>query len=74
MAATVEMMTLDYWAHAHWDDPKLEHEIFDADIDDELDAMQAAAVAPSPAAPSLDLHEPLPLPDDFETVADQNWT
>ncbi len=75
-------MTLDYWAHRFWDDPKLADEVVMADEDyqAELAAMEAEAIAGEAAraaavalteVPEAAMNVPVPAPDDegaWETV------
>lgn len=41
LAATIEDMTVDYWAHAHLDDPKLREQDMTEDYEGQLAAMEA---------------------------------
>lgn len=72
-------MTLDYWAHRFWDDPKLADEVVMADEDyqAELAAMEAESIASEAAraaevslaeagaeVPEAAMKVPVPAPDD----------
>jgi hypothetical protein len=43
--ATVEEMVLDYWAHRHFEDPKLKDEIVAEGFDEDAAEMEAEALA-----------------------------
>lgn len=44
--ATIEMMVVDYWAHRHWEDPKLRDELVVAEgYDEDVEEMEREAMA-----------------------------
>lgn len=55
--ATEEEMALDYWAHRHWDDPKLRDEAVNPDFDDDFAALEAAS-AEQPARAGVGAQPP----------------
>ena len=66
LAATEEEMVLDYWAHRHWDDPKLREEVVNPDFEADLAAFEAEpGTRPQQPDPPAD-------PGDWETVEELN--
>lgn len=49
LAATIEEIITDYWAHAHVDDPKLRNELVSDDYDAQLAALEAEIMAEAEA-------------------------
>jgi hypothetical protein len=71
--STLEDMTVDLWAWAHYEDPKLRDEVISTGFDEDLAAMEAEALA-------REAQEALPKPpvkvvgtDDWETVVDERY-
>lgn len=67
--ATLEDMVLDYWAHAHVDNPKLRDEVVAEGYDDDLAEMQREVdekAAQKAASSTSD--------GDWETVADDTFS
>lgn len=62
--ATEEQMVLDYWAHRHWDDPKLREEVVNPDFEEDLEAFAAGEDEPDLPPPPAD-------PGDWETVEEE---
>lgn len=59
LAATFEEIVIDYWAHAHMDDPKLRDEAITDDFDEQLAAMEAEMMEAFPDG-GLPANEPAP--------------
>lgn len=88
LEATNEEMVLDFWAHAHLDNPKLREESVTDDYEELLAAMEAEMAGepegePKPSEPEQPSavtveHEvvsldPGEVPDDWETIADDRF-
>lgn len=64
--ATAEMMLVDHWAWAHYQDPKLRHELVVADgFDDDVAEMERASLA---REAELDARIAAVPPDDWEEI------
>lgn len=87
LSATFEEIVLDFWAHAHLDDPKLRNELVTDDFESQMAAMEAEiaeeeaaaaergeAVAPAPIALGYEVPErPPEMDEEFEEVFDDKW-
>ena len=69
--ATEEDIAVDFWAHKHWDDPKLGDEFSDPDFEAAVAAEEAASVAREQAhaagVPAVERAE------EWETLANDQW-
>lgn len=67
-------MLVDYWAHAHADEPKLHDEVVDEDFDAELDALEAESLPPKAADAIPDANSPDDDGEIWDSVVEDQYS